>query len=162
MNNKWLYVAGFSLLLALLFLLYRKYQVAPEITFGSLRLVDLDNKPVVLSTGGDATVVTFGASWCSSCIREMNDIMEIKNTALSEVRVVVISDEPLESIRRFRDRKDYPFTFLKLQGSFKDVGINSIPTTYLYNRKGELKKESVGYIHWDDPSTVNHLLHLMK
>jgi hypothetical protein len=68
MNNKWLSAAGFFLVLLLLFFLYRKYKVAPVIDFKQLPLVDLNNKMMEAGTRGSARIITFGASWCSSCV----------------------------------------------------------------------------------------------
>jgi hypothetical protein len=75
---------------------------------------------------------------------------------------VVISDEELHVIENFKARHSYPFTFLRMQKKFSEVGINSVPTTYLVDRNDNVKKETVGYINWEDPSTVNHLLHLLQ
>ena len=58
----------------------------------------------------------------------------------------------------FKDQKGYPFTFLKLNNAFGNIGIASIPTTYLLNTKGEIVYNKVGYIDWEDESTINHLL----
>ena len=70
-------------------------------------------------------------------------------------------DEPLEKIMSFKEKTDYPFTFLKLTKGFNEIGIFSIPTSYIVNTKLEVKKETVGYLDWKDPSTAEHLVKLM-
>jgi hypothetical protein len=45
--------------------------------------------------------------------------------------------------------------------SFNQIGIHSIPTSYVLNREQEVKKETVGYIDWKDASTREHLKKLM-
>jgi thiol-disulfide isomerase/thioredoxin len=162
MNTKWLPAAGLIIVLVILFFIYRKYQVAPVIDFERLELVDLNSKKANAGTPGSARIITFGASWCSSCIKELNVLKEISSTTLKNVEVVVISDEQAHIVENFKARKQYPFTFLRMQKKFSEVGINSIPTTYLVNSKEQVIKETVGYIEWDDPSTVNHLLHLLQ
>jgi thiol-disulfide isomerase/thioredoxin len=162
MNNKWTFAAAIFIIGLLVLFMYRKYKVAPEIDFSSLHLSDLDGQPVQPAFAGKKTVVCFGASWCGSCIKELNTIRNIQNTTLEGVEVIVISDETGEKIREFKEKKAYPFTFYKLDTSFGDIGINSIPVTYFFNTGGRLVKESVGYINWEDPSTANHLLKLME
>ena len=162
MNNKWLYAAGSLIVLLVLFFIYQKYRVAPGIVFEKLPLVDLNNQKTELVTSGSSYIITFGASWCSTCIKELNALKELKETTFRDVKVVVISDEETGVIGQFRDREQYPFTFLKMQDKFSQHGIHSLPTTYFVNREGEIKKETVGMIRWEDPSTLNHLLSLLR
>jgi hypothetical protein len=51
---------------------------------------------------------------------------------------------------------------LTLTKVFSDIGINSIPTTYLLNAKGEIVYNNVGFIDWEDESTFQHLISLME
>lgn len=87
----------------------------------------------------------------------MQEINKIKSTDLKDVEVVCITDESLEHLTAFKEAKGYPFLFLKLKKHFPDIGINSIPVTYIVNQKLEVVKEVLGYIQWDDPSTLNHI-----
>jgi thiol-disulfide isomerase/thioredoxin len=163
MNNKLKYfIFGLlGLLLALYF--YNKYRVAPAVDFSKVELFDLEGKPVQLADRkGKKLVVSFGASWCGNCIEELGMIGKIKDAQLQDVEVVVISDEDMDRVRAFQQRKNYPFTFLKMNGSFASIGVNAIPTTYIFNTKFEIKDETVGYIDWEDPSTVEHLKKLME
>jgi len=162
MNNKWLTAAALSVILIVLFFLYQKYRVAPSISFAQLQLVDLADKKADAIVRGNPRIITFGASWCSSCISELNALKDLSGSALNNVEVIVISDEPQDVIERFRAAKQYPFTFLRMTKKFGQVGINTLPTTYFVNGNGEIKKETVGLIRWDDNYTVNHLLHLLQ
>ena len=145
------------------FYFYNKYNNAPKIDFNKLSLFDLNQQPVKFeSFKGKKLVVCFSASWCPNCLDEMREINDIKNVELSDVDVVIISDESLEKIMSWKERTDYPFTFLKMNGNFNDIGIFSIPTSYIVNTKLEVKKETVGYLDWKDPSTVEHLKKLME
>lgn len=163
MNNKLFY--GLILFLALLvaFYLYQKYRVAPSINLQELVLTDLNGQSVSIENfRGKKVVLSFGASWCGNCKQELNELKKIKNTELSNVEVVVISDEPIEKIISFKEKNDYPFTFLKMQKLFGDIGINAIPTTYIINTNLQIKKEKVGYINWQDASNRQHLITLMQ
>jgi peroxiredoxin len=161
MNNKWI-PAGLVLVVLIAFFFYNKHHQAPAIDLKSLPLFTLAEEPFDFETlYGGKVIVTFGASWCGSCVQELKDIKSVVNN-LPDVQVVVISDEATGKIARFRDRYDLPFTFLKLNRSHNSIGIHSIPTTYFINSKGEVKKQSVGFIDWHDPSTQAHLKKIME
>lgn len=163
MNNKLFY--GLLLFLALLaaFYLYQKYRVAPSIKLQELVLTDLNEQAISIENfRGKKIVLSFGASWCGNCKQELNELKKIKDAELSDVEVIVISDEPIEKIMSFKEKNSYPFTFLKMQKSFGDIGINAIPTTYIINTNLQIKKEKVGYINWQDASNRQHLITLMQ
>lgn len=162
MNKKW--INALILLVAALigFYFYNKYKVAPSIDFTKLSLVNLNQQSVKFEAfKGKKVVVCFSASWCPNCLDELKELNDIKNSKLMDVEVVVISDEPIEKISLFKEKTAYPFTFLKLNQAFNDIGIFSIPTSYIVNTKLEVKKETVGYLDWKDASTAEHLLKLM-
>ena len=142
---------------------FNKYNVAPVIEILKLEVVDQDtNKFDIPSLKGKMVIVSFYASWCPNCIEELKLLNSIKNTKLADVEVLAITDEGLEKMVDFKTKKQYPFTFLTLTNSFSSLGIVSIPTTYLLNTKGEIVYNKVGYIDWDDESTLNHLKSLME
>lgn len=145
------------------FYVYNKYRVAPKVNFPVLPLTDLNGATVNFNDfKGKKLIVSFGASWCPNCIDELNTLKKINDSKLSGIEVIVISDEPLEKVIGFKERRAYPFTFLKMEKSFGEIGIHSIPTTYIVNTKLEVVKEQVGYIDWEDESTLNHLKTIME
>lgn len=93
---------------------------------------------------------------------ELKMISKLKNTSLKELNVVVISDEDPAAIQKFKASYAADFEWLRLKQPFSGIGINSIPTSYLVNRKGVIVKQKVGYIDWEDPSTSNYMLGLME
>lgn len=143
--------------------LFYTYRVAPLISFESLSLSDMEGKPVTVSSfKGHKVVFCFSATWCGNCWQELTSIDKIKDSELNDVEFVIISDEPVEKISHFQQRLKGPFTYLKLNTPFPTIGINSIPVSYIFNSKFELKKEQVGSIDWTDPSTLEHHKKLME
>ena len=163
MNKKLIFPAVLIIVLCVAFYLYGKYHVAPGIDFNKLELADLNGQPVSMqSFKGKKITLSFGASWCVNCIEELDDLKAIKEQELGDVEVIVISDESLEKIISFKERKGYPFTFLKMNKTFSSIGIHSIPTSYIINTNMQVMKETVGYINWRDHSTSQHLKKLME
>lgn len=137
---------------------FNKYRVAPTIKFTELGLTDVNGKPFDFnSLKGKKLVVSMYASWCGNCLQEMRVINKIKNTELSDIEIICITDDPMEKIIQFKETTGYPFTFLKMQKHFPDIGINSIPVTYIVNKDLKVVKEQVGYIEWDDDSTLSYI-----
>lgn len=142
---------------------YNKYNVAPSIQLTKLEVVDQNNtKFDFKSLIGKKVIVSFYASWCPNCIEELKTLNSIKSQKLADIEILAITDESMEKLISFKDKKQYPFTFLKLNTQFSAIDIASIPTTYLVNTKGEIVYNKVGYIHWDDESNLNHLKSIME
>lgn len=163
MSKKFSYLIIIALLAFGGFYLYTKYKVPPSIDLSKLDLVSLSGEKFDFKTlKGKKTIVCFSASWCPNCINEMNALMKIKDTELKDIEIVIIDDEPMERVIQFKERKNYPFTFIKLNQSFPTIGVNSIPVTYFYNAQQELKKDEVGEIEWSDASTREHYKQVMN
>lgn len=142
---------------------YNKYNVAPTINIAKLDVIDQDtNKFDIQSLKGKKVIVSFYASWCPNCIVELKTLNSIKSQKLADVEVLAITDESIEKLVAFKTKTQYPFTFLTLTGQFPEIGINSIPVTYLLNTKGEIVYNNVGYVDWEDDSILEHLKSLME
>ena len=163
MTKKYIFIAVLIITGLIGFYFYKKYNIPPSINFNKLELYDLKSRKINFNDfKGKKILVSFGASWCGNCIDELNTLKKIKDTNLADVEIICISDEDVETIAAWKDRKAYPFTFLKLNTNFNAVNIFSIPTSYIVNTKLEVVKETVGYIDWEDESTRNHLKKLME
>lgn len=142
---------------------YQKYNVAPPIDISKLEVVDRDTNTFdIRSLKGQKVILSFYASWCPNCLEELKEINAIKESRLSDVTVLCVTDESIEKMVSFQERTKYPFTFVTLVSNFGAYGIHSIPTTYLLNTKGEVVYDNVGYIDWKDESTCTHLKSLMQ
>lgn len=153
-------VAGVALIA---FYFFHKYRMAPEINIKQLGVLTENGEPFDMNAlRGKKLIVSFYASWCGNCIQELREINKIKAAELSDVELVCITDEPIEKLLEFKERTGYPFLFLKLQKQFPEIGIHSIPVTYIVNQDMEVEEEHVGYIDWNDASTLNHIKSLYK
>lgn len=163
MSKKTIYTILLTAVLGVIGLyFYNKYNVAPSIQIQKLEVFDQNNiKFDFKSIIGKKVIVSFYASWCPNCIDELKTLNRIKSQKLNDIEIIAITDESIEKLISFKEKKQYPFTFLKLNSPFSAIGIFSIPTTYLVNKKGEIVYNKVGYIQWDDESNINHLKSLM-
>jgi thiol-disulfide isomerase/thioredoxin len=163
MPKKLIFVFILVLAACIGFYFYNKYRIAPSVDISKLPLVTLEGKAFDFSSlKGKKVILSFSASWCGNCIREMNALKKIKDSDLPDVEIVIIDDEPMEKMIDFKTNREYPFTFLKLNAEFPTIGINSIPVTYFYNSQQEITGNEVGEIDWLDPSTREHFKQILN
>ncbi|MBC7414127.1 MAG: TlpA family protein disulfide reductase [Herminiimonas sp.] len=128
---------------------YRSLSVpakAPDVIFTSL-----EGKRISMSSlRGKVVMVNFWATSCSTCIREMPQMVEtydrFKARGLDFVAVAMSYDPPNYVLNYAQTRK-LPFTVSldpqdKLAKSFGDVKLT--PTTFLIDRQGNIIKRYVG------------------
>ncbi len=142
---------------------YNKYKVAPKINISKLEVLTSDSVKInITSLKGKKVIICFYASWCPNCIEELKILNTIKHSELKNIEIVAITDEGIRKLNQFKTKTNYSFMFLTLTTSFSQININSIPTTYLLNTKGEIVYNKVGYISWEDHSNIEHLKAIME
>ena len=77
-----------------------------------------------------------------------------KNFEKNNIVFITASDESYEQIENFRDQHGYNMNFLRLE-NMGQLNISVIPTTYIFNPKGELVFNEVGYRKWDDKENLD-------
>lgn len=121
--------------------------------------VDLENKKVDLSSfKGKRIIINYWATWCSPCIKEMPALLEAQNILQNHNYIfLLVSNETITRISRFKDDKKYNFNFLKSSGPNEIIGIYSLPTTYIFDEKGKKVETIVGTLDWDSDQTIKRL-----
>ena len=96
--------------------------------------VDLDNNEVDLSFfRGKKILINYWATWCGPCIQEMPSLLKAQELLKDENYIfLLVSDESMQKISTFKNRKKFNFTYLKSSVSLGYMGIYSLPTTYIF------------------------------
>lgn len=141
------------------FWLYRKYRVAPNLVVEHLSLKNLDG--TLLNSNelrGKTLFVNYWATWCGECLQEMPSIEEAYNqTDHEKVVFLMITDDSPEKVKNFLMNHPYPMKFVCLDQRLQEIGINTIPTTYIYDEEGSELFTHVGGLDWSDPGIVQLL-----
>ena len=122
-------------------------------------LVDLKNQKVDLSSyKGKKIIINYWATWCKPCITEMPGITRAQEILKNyNYTFLLVSDERISKISKFKNDKKYNFNFLKSIGSNETLGIYSLPTAYVFNEKGVKIETFVGKIVWDSEQIIKKL-----
>ena len=154
-----------NLTLLLLALLLFACSESPSSTASSeldhLSFTTLDGKTVSLTDfRGQPVLLNFWATWCKPCVYEMPSIEKSWRELKDQGYVfLAASYEPPAVIQQFQTRSPYSFSFVQLNGTFDQMGISSIPTTYLIDKNGNIAHKEVGAGNWND---IQHLELLKK
>lgn len=120
-----------------------------------LAVKTLDGDTVELrALGGRVVLIDFWASWCAPCIRELPHLQEIYSAHAAEgFEIVGISlDSDAELAADYVAEKEISWPTAHAPdgwqgGIVTSYGVNALPSTWLYDRKGVLRYYNV---HGDD------------
>ena len=108
------------------------------------------DKQYVADSSGRVLIVTFWATWCPPCLKELPVLNAIqKHAGANRVRVVAVNlKEPRKQFRRaMRAFKEYEITFVHDQhgGIAKDYSVESVPNLFIIDVDGRIAFRHVGY-----------------
>ena len=121
--------------------------------------IDLHEKNLDLSVYQNGKiVVSYWATWCAPCIKEMPGIKRAEEI-LKEYgyTFLLISDETVDKISKFKNEWNFDFNFLKSTKSFETLGVYAMPTSYIFDENGQIIETIVGAIEWDSDEMINKL-----
>ena len=103
-------------------------------------------------------VVSYWATWCAPCIKEMPGIKKAEEI-LEEYgyTFLLVSDETLSKISEFKNEWNFDFNFLKSSKSFETLGVYAMPISYIFDENGQIIETIVGAIEWDSEEMINKL-----
>ena len=122
-------------------------------------LSDLSGKKVSIEDfKGQKILLNFWATWCGPCKKEMPDLLKTQAILAKENYVILlVSNESIEKISAFKQQSKYEFNYLVSNTSMSSLGVYALPTTYIYNEKGEKVDQIIGAVKWDSDEMITKL-----
>ncbi|HRO07462.1 MAG TPA: TlpA disulfide reductase family protein [Saprospiraceae bacterium] len=140
--------------------------------FPSVSIKTLDGKSVNIqeyTNNGKITVVSFWASWCTPCKRELDAIHEIYDEWVEKYDIqllaITIDDaRGLSKVPAMVKSKGWEFTVLadSKQELQRALNFQTIPQTFLLNQKGEIVYSHNGYNPGDELELEKKIADLVK
>ena len=122
-----------------------------EKSFPNLQFERLDGTTFNLSEmKGKRVFLSFWATWCGPCIKEMPSIEEAKKELGDEVEFILVSDEEKDLIQSFAQKKGYNLSFVKAGFSLDELGITGLPTNIILDKEGKQEAFLVGSRNWSN------------
>ena len=138
----------------------------------SVKLKDLKGKTVdtdTLSNGGKPFIITFFASWCKPCLRELDAIKVVYEDWQKEtgVKVYAISiDDAQNSLKVAPEvsAKGWRYeVLLDPNAEFRRVlGGKLIPAAFIVDGKGKIVSSRTGYTEGAEEHLINEIRQLLK
>jgi len=160
-----------SITLILSFLVSTAF-TGPYSTIPSVEVKTLDGKTVNIQDyigKGKITVVSFWATWCSPCKRELDAIAEFYPEWQEEynvelVAVTIDDSRSLAKVPAMLETKGWEYTVLAdvKQELKKALNFQTVPQTFLLNQKGEIVHTHSGYSPGDEYELEEKIQALVK
>jgi len=116
------------------------------------KMISSENNEFILSESkGKVVFLNLWATWCPPCVGEMPGIQKLydKFKDHPEVDFVLVSNEGIDVINKFIERKGYSFPVYSSQAETPAAfSTRSIPTTYVLDKSGNIVIREIGAVNW--------------
>ena len=137
---------------------------APDFT-----LQDMDAKKFSLKDyRGKIVMLNFWATWCPPCRREMPSMERLHQKFKGKDFVVLALNQMEDGDQVFTFTGDlgvdlsFPILFDKDSSVSRAYGVMGLPTTYLIDKKGNVRFRAIGGREFDHPEVEKQILQLMQ
>jgi cytochrome c biogenesis protein CcmG, thiol:disulfide interchange protein DsbE len=138
----------------------------------SVDLKSLEGKTINSSTfsnDGKPMIISFWATWCSPCKKELNAVAEVyadwqKETGVKLVAISLDDSRSASKVAPYVSSKGWEYEeYLDLNSDFKRaMGVNNPPHTFIVDGKGTIVWQHVGYKDGDESQYIEVVKKLIK
>jgi thiol-disulfide isomerase/thioredoxin len=129
---------------------------------GNINIQEIENS-------GKPIVISFWATWCKPCKKELNNIAEVYEEWQDEtgVKLIAISIDDTRSMSKvmpYVNASDWDYeVYLDPNGDLKRaMGISTVPHTFLLNGKNEIVWQHKGYVDGDEDELLEQIEKIAK
>jgi peroxiredoxin len=121
------------------------------------------------SNDGKPMIISFWATWCSPCKKELNTIAEVyddwkKETGVKLIAISLDDSKSSNKVAPYVNEKGWEYEeYLDLNSDFKRaMGVNMPPHTFIVDGKGNIVWQHVGFKEGDEAQYIEALRKLAK
>ena len=124
---------------------------------GTINITAIENnsKPIVIS---------FWATWCKPCKKELNTIAEVyedwqDETGVKLVAISIDNSRSMAKVAPYVNASDWDYeVYIDPNGDLKRaMGISTVPHTFLLNSKKEIVWQHKGYVDGDEDELLEQI-----
>ena len=141
-------------------------------TLPSVKVKNLKGSLVNIQTienDGNPIVISFWATWCKPCKKELNAIAEVYDEWQDDtgVKLVAISIDDSRSSSKVKPYVnssgwEYEIYLDPNKNLSRSLGVTSVPHTFFLDGKGNIVWEHRGYIEGDEEELLEQIEHISK
>ena len=124
---------------------------------GNINIQEIENS-------GKPIVISFWATWCKPCKKELNAIAEVYEDGKDKtvVKLIAISIDDTRSMSKvapYVNSSDWDYeVYLDPNGDMKRaMGVSTVPHTFLLNGKNEIVWQHRGYVEGDEDELLEQI-----
>jgi thiol-disulfide isomerase/thioredoxin len=130
-------------------------------------LPDINGRPVnSKDLAGMVAVLSFGATWCASCVSELRSLANLQARFVNDAAVyfVALDGRGEKDVKPFMEKTGFRLTTLldPRMAVARQHGIRSIPETVIVDRQGVIVARAVGPRVWDGKEAQDLVQSLIK
>ena len=159
------------MMLAILMVLGMSLELSAQLP--SVTLKDINGKTVrtdTLSNNGKPMIISFFATWCKPCNRELDAISEVYEEWQQEtgVKLVAISIDQAQNINKVNplvDQHEWPYETVLLDPNSelkRQLGIQMIPYVLIVDGEGKIVYKHNGYTEGAEEELIEKVRELVE
>lgn len=112
---------------------------------------------------GKVVLINNWATWCPPCISEMPSLNRLYQTYKDQMVFLFVAHDKPEKVRQFLQKNHLNIPVVFVQSEIPSLlQSNSIPTTFILNKNGEIVVKKTGAVDWNSKQVHKILDQLIK
>jgi cytochrome c biogenesis protein CcmG, thiol:disulfide interchange protein DsbE len=138
----------------------------------SVELKDIDGNTVNVQdfgTNGKITIISFWATWCGPCIKELDNMNELYEDwvdvyGLELIAVSVDDARNIPKVKPMVNGRGWPYTVLldENKNLSRALNVSNPPMTFLIDKEGNIVYKHTGYTEGSEYKLLDEIKKLVK